>query len=109
VGVKVSLVPNLQPVADRLHTNVTTVKAVLNSWGPGKYDAELNMDGKAMKPDGMYRITPLKGLFSHMKGGFYHDGRFATLMDVVSHYDKLFGLALADNEKNELIEYLKSI
>ena len=260
VGVIVSLAPNLQPVADRLHTNVTTVKAVLNSWGPGKYDAELNMDGKAFRPDGksaatllpaafglagvnlhtyggwgsvthwnayvgitqmrgkgtfydprlnnkakfplavetgdwnirndpdmvtsklpalqfyqlslkapippkgsfdekaaangtaifngkancdrchvppifaepgwpmhnaseigiddfqakrspdeMYRTTPLKGLFSHMKGGFYHDGRFATLMDVVNHYDKLFGLGLVDKEKNDLVEYLKSI
>jgi cytochrome c peroxidase len=57
----------------------------------------------------MYRTTPLKGLFSHLKGGFYHDGRFATLMDVVNHYDKLFGLGLADKEKNDLVEYLKSI
>lgn len=260
VGVIVSLAPNLQPIADRLHTNVTTVKAVLNSWGPGKYDAEINIDGKAFRPDGksaatllpaafglagvnlhtyggwgsvthwnayvantqmrgkgtfydprlnnkakyplavetgdwnirndpdmvtsklpalqfyqlsiqapvppkgsfnetaaargqvvfnnkancdrchvppvfaepgwpmhnatemgiddfqakrspdeMYRTTPLKGLFSHMKGGFYHDGRFATLMDVVNHYNKLFGLGLADPEKNDLVEYLKSI
>ena len=260
VGVIVSLAPNLQPVADRLHTNVTTVKAVLNSWGPGKYDAELNEDGKALRPDGksaatllpaafglagvnlhtyggwgsvthwnayvantqmrgkgtfydprlndkakyplavetgdwnirnspdmvtsklpalqfyqlsipaptppkgsfdetaaangkvifngkancnrchvppifaepgwpmhsaseigiddfqakrspdeMYRTTPLKGLFSHMKGGFYHDGRYATLMDVVNHYDSVFKLSLADQEKSDLVEYLKSI
>ncbi|MCE8427088.1 MAG: hypothetical protein J5U19_01685 [Candidatus Methanoperedens sp.] len=260
VGVIVSLAPNLQPVADRLHTNVTTVKAVLNSWGPGRYDAELNMDGKAFRPDGksaatllpaafglagvnlhtyggwgsvthwnayvantqmrgkgtfydprlnnkakfplsvetgdwnirndpdmvtsklpalrfyqlsiqapvppkgsfnetaaargqvvfngkancdrchvppvfaepgwpmhnasemgiddfqakrspdeMYRTTPLKGLFSHMKGGFYHDGRFGTLMDVVNHYNTLFGLELANQDKNDLVEYLKSI
>ncbi|MCX9026238.1 MAG: hypothetical protein OIN85_09115 [Candidatus Methanoperedens sp.] len=260
VGVIVSLAPNLQPVADRLHTNVTTVKAVLNSWGPGKYDAELNMDGKALRPDGksaatllpaafglagvnlhtyggwgsvthwnayvantqmrgkgtfydprlndkakyplavesgdwnirnepdmvtsklpalqfyqlsipapippkgsfdekaaasgkvifngkancdrchvppifaepgwpmhnateigiddfqakrspdeMYRTTPLKGLFSHMKGGFYHDGRYATLMDVVNHYNDVFKLSLTDQEKSDLAEYLKSI
>lgn len=260
VGVIVSLAPNLQPVADRLHTNVTTVKTVLNSWGPGKYDAELNMDGKALRPDGksaatllpaafglagvnlhtyggwgsvthwnayvantqmrgkgtfydprlndktkyplavetgdwnirndpdmvtsklpalqfyqlsipapmppkgsfnetasasgqvifngkancnrchvppifaepgwpmhdaseigiddfqakrspdeMYRTTPLKGLFSHMKGGFYHDGRFATLMDVVNHYNDVFKLSLTEQEKSDLAEYLKSI
>ena len=30
-------------------------------------------------PDGRYRTTPLAGLFAHTKGGFYHDGRFATL------------------------------
>ena len=29
-------------------------------------------------PDGMYRTTPLRGLFARAKGGFYHDGRFAT-------------------------------
>src|SRR5438067_10787472 len=34
-------------------------------------------------PDKTYRTAPLRGLFAHMKGGFYHDGRFATLLDVV--------------------------
>ena len=32
-------------------------------------------------PDGRYRTAPLKGLWSHARGGFYHDGRFATLED----------------------------
>jgi hypothetical protein len=40
-------------------------------------------------PTMMYRTSPLKGLFSHVKGGFYHDGRFATLQAVVDHYDSL--------------------
>jgi hypothetical protein len=43
------------------------------------------------------------------KGGFYHDGRFATLDDVVEHYDNHLGLSLSDQEKTDLIEYLKSI
>jgi hypothetical protein len=60
-------------------------------------------------PDGRYRTTPLKGLWTHMEGGFYHDGRFATLMDVVNHYDELFGLGLTDREKSDLVEYLKSL
>jgi hypothetical protein len=30
-------------------------------------------------PDRRYRTSPLKGLWTHQKGGFYHDGRFATL------------------------------
>jgi len=38
-------------------------------------------------PTGKYRTTPLGGLFTKTKGGFYHDGRFATLNDVVNHYD----------------------
>jgi len=27
----------------------------------------------------MYRTAPLAGLWTHQKGGFYYDGRFATL------------------------------
>jgi len=50
VGAIVSLAPNLQPVADLLGTDVATVKAVLATWGPGKYDAELFLDGKAFNP-----------------------------------------------------------
>ena len=60
-------------------------------------------------PDRRYRTTPLKGLWTHTKGGFYHDGRFATLLDVVNHYDTLFALGLTDREKADLIEYLKSL
>jgi len=47
-------------------------------------------------PDGRYRTAPLKGLWTHIKGGFYHDGRFATLRDVILHYDTLLGLLLTE-------------
>lgn len=60
-------------------------------------------------PDKRYRTSPLKGLWTHQKGGFYHDGRFATLGDVVNHYDAHLGLSLAGQEKRDLIEYLKSL
>jgi len=60
-------------------------------------------------PDGKYRTTPLKGLWTHTKGGFYHDGRFPTLMSVLEHYDAHFGLALAAEEKNDLVEFLMSL
>ena len=60
-------------------------------------------------PDLMYRTSPLKGLWTHTTGGFYHDGRFATLLDVVNHYDTHFGLGLTDTEKSDLVEYLKSL
>jgi hypothetical protein len=43
------------------------------------------------------------------KGGFYHDGRFATLAEVVEHYNGFLKLNLSDQQKRELIEYLKSI
>jgi hypothetical protein len=60
-------------------------------------------------PDKRYRTAPLKGLFSHATGGFYHDGRFATLVDVVRHYDNTFKLGLTDSQKDDLVEYLKSL
>ncbi len=56
-----------------------------------------------------YRTAPLKGLWTHFKGGFYHDGRFATLRAVVDHYDVLFGLHLSEQEETDLVEYLKSL
>jgi len=60
-------------------------------------------------PSGMYRTTPLRGLWSHAKGGFYHDGRFQTLGDVVNHYDSCFGLHLTPQQKSDLVQYLKSL
>jgi hypothetical protein len=60
-------------------------------------------------PDGRYRTTPLKGLSAHTKGGFYHDGRFATLRDVVDHYDAHFKLTLTEQKKADLVEFLKSL
>ncbi len=60
-------------------------------------------------PDHRYRTAPLKGLWTHTKGGFYHDGRFATLADVVNHYNAVKSLALTEAEKQDLVEYLKSL
>ena len=60
-------------------------------------------------PDGRYRTTPLKGLFARAKGGFYHDGRFATLRDVVDHYDQTLRLRLTGTQKGDLVEFLKSL
>ncbi len=56
-----------------------------------------------------YRTAPLKGLWTHTKGGFYHDGRFATLKDVIEHYNNHFKLDLTEGDSNDLIEYLKSL
>jgi hypothetical protein len=260
VGAIVALAPNLQPFVDLLGVDAATVRAVLNSWGPGKFDATLSLDGKAFRPDGRsaatlippafglagvnlhtwtgwggvahwnalvanlemhgrgtffdprlndaaqfplaaregfgnvrntpdlvtsklpalhayqlaipapepppftfdrsaakrgaelfntrarcatchvpplytepgwnmhtpeeigidsfqadrspdrrYRTSPLKGLWTHTKGGFYHDGRFPTLRAVVDHYAAFFQLGLTDREKRDLVEYLKSL
>jgi hypothetical protein len=260
VGAIVSLAPNLKPFTDLLAVDAATVKKVLASWGPGRFDAELDKDGKAFRPDGkqagtlippafglagvnlhtwtgfgsvtywnayvaatemhgsgtffdlrladktqypvaaksgssnmhgtpdrvtpklaalhfyqlaipapkppdrsydkqasgrgkavfeakakcatchvpplftepgnnlhtpaevgvdafqadrspthMYRTAPLAGVWSHQKGGFYHDGRFATLKDVADHYNNLLKLGLTERERADLIEYLKSL
>jgi hypothetical protein len=73
--------------------------------------SEIGIDDFQAKrsPDEAYRTAPLKGIWTHQKGGFYHDGRFASLRDVVDHYDKFFKLSLAEQEKTDLIEYLKSL
>ena len=60
-------------------------------------------------PDERYRTAPLKGLWTHTRGGFYHDGRFATLRAVVNHYDAHFGLGLTAQEKADLVQYLQSL
>jgi hypothetical protein len=56
-----------------------------------------------------YRTSPLKGLFAHSKGGYYHDGRFATLDAVVDHYDTCLKLELTTPQKHDLVQYLKSL
>jgi cytochrome c peroxidase len=63
-------------------------------------------------PDGRYRTEPLRALWDTRKihkGGYYHDGRFATLRDVVDHYDRHDRTQLSEQEKADLIEFLKSI
>jgi hypothetical protein len=60
-------------------------------------------------PDHRYRTSPIGDLFTHSKGGFYHDGRFATLEEVVNHYNTHFSLGLTSNEKSDLIQYLLSL
>ena len=260
VGAIIAFAPNLQPIASALHTNVATVRKVLGAWGPGKFDAELGLDGKGFQPNGrsaaalippafglagvnlhtwtgwgsvpywnafvavlemhgkgtffdprldnakqfpiaaenhlghvvakkdlvtpklpglqayelslraprppkgsfnpvaaargkrlfdgqaecstchvppiftepgenlhpearsasttsrqnrspthMYRTAPLAGLWTHQKGGFFHDGRFPTLLAVVKHYNKVFHLGLTRGQMKDLVQYLRSI
>jgi hypothetical protein len=65
VGKIVSLAPTLKPFTGLLGVDEATVKKVLLSWGRGKFDAELSMDGRAFRPDGgsaASRIPPAFGL-----------------------------------------------
>jgi hypothetical protein len=69
-------------------------------------------------PDNVYKTMNLAGIFVREngrfmspanKGRYYHDGRFATLLDVVNHYNTRFSLGLTAQEKSDLVEYLKSL
>jgi len=54
-----------------------------------------------------YRTTPLRGLATHPP--YFHDGSAATLADVVDHYDAYLRLGLTAEQKQDLVEYLKSL
>jgi hypothetical protein len=54
-----------------------------------------------------YRTTPLRGLASHAP--YFHDGSAATLGDVVDHYDSVLRLGLNPGQKQDLVEFLKSL
>jgi len=73
--------------------------------------AEIGIDDFQAKrsPEERYRTTPLKGLWTHTMGGFYHDGRFASLQEVIQHYNTHFKLGLTVSEVNDLAEYLASL
>jgi len=82
--------------------------------------AEMRIDSfqADRSPDGNYKTMNLAGKFvtelglfmkPENKGRFYHDGRFKTLLDVVNSYDTRFSLGLTDQEKHDLVEYLKSL
>jgi hypothetical protein len=68
-------------------------------------------------PDRTYRTAPLKGLWTFNKAnghgaagpGYYHDGRFKDLAEVVSHYNAHLKLGLSPDQTRDLIEYLKSL
>jgi hypothetical protein len=72
---------------------------------------EIGIDGfqANRSPDEHYRTSPLKGLWTHGTGGYYHDGRFGTLDKLVDHYNATFSLGLTEGESGDLIEYLKSL
>jgi mono/diheme cytochrome c family protein len=59
-------------------------------------------------PTNGYRTTPLGGLGTRTRGGYYHDGRYATLSAVVNHYDSCMNLGLTPSQKTDLVQFLRS-
>jgi hypothetical protein len=60
-------------------------------------------------PDRRYRTSPIGALFTHLKGGFYHDGRFKSLNAVVAHYNACMNLGLTGGEQSDVVQYLLSL
>jgi hypothetical protein len=76
VGLIVSLAPNLAPMAEQVlgamdPTTIGELKKVLLSWGPGFYDAEVNIDGIGFRPDGKSAATRIPAAYGHL-GENYH-------------------------------------
>jgi mono/diheme cytochrome c family protein len=71
--------------------------------------SETDMDPRyaARTTQKAYRTTPLRGLWQHPP--YFHDGSAATLADVVEHYNRVRALGLTDQQKRDLVEYLKSL
>jgi hypothetical protein len=69
---------------------------------PGHAYQTMNLASLFIRERGLF-------MFPQNKGRFYHDGRFKTLLDVVNSYDERFNLGLTDQEKRDLVEYLKSL
>ncbi|HLY67172.1 MAG TPA: hypothetical protein VKU60_16670, partial [Chloroflexota bacterium] len=63
VGAIVNLSPDLSVVDSLLGVDDATTRKVLQSWGPGKFDAELFLDGKAFRPDGGSAATLIPPAF----------------------------------------------
>src|SRR5262249_38022808 len=63
VGAIIALSPDLSALTSLLQVNDATVRTVLASWGPGKFDAELILDGQGARPDGSPSATLLPPAF----------------------------------------------
>src|SRR5207253_1135564 len=63
VGAIISLAPDLSAFTNLLGVDEQTVKTVLAAWGPGKFDAELALDGKGFRPDEKTAATLLPPAF----------------------------------------------
>ena len=71
IGLIVSLAPNLAPAAEQIlgvsdPATIATLKKVLLSWGPGFYDAEVNIDAKGFRPDGKSAAVRIPAAYGHL-------------------------------------------
>jgi hypothetical protein len=67
VGRIIASAPNLTPLTDLLEVDEAALRSILQSWGPGYFDAIINHDGRVGPPPhlGAVRIPPAFGLAGH--------------------------------------------
>lgn len=85
----------MQYCSTKFRQEATDFPAGLESAQPLK-KSRLTISKRSDPPDDRYRTAPQRALFDTQKihkGGFYHNGRFGTLSDVVNHYDRTGFLA----------------
>jgi hypothetical protein len=64
VGAIIALASDLTAFEKALDTDTATIRQILMSWGPGKFDAELVLDGQAINPNtGMSAATLIPPAF----------------------------------------------
>lgn len=80
-----------------------------NNTGKLHAPEETGVDGgyAARTANKKYRTTPLRGLAHHPP--YFHDGSAATLDDVVNHYNRVRNLRLTDDQRRDLVEFLKTL
>lgn len=90
--------------------NYTDVRRGRHRFRPFLHEpAEVGMDPTYANRSatGKYRTTPLRALWQHAP--YFHDGSAPDLPAVVEHYDDHFELNLTDDQKSDLVEFLKSL
>ncbi len=63
VGAIIALAPDLSPLTSLLGLSDATLRSVLKSWGPGRFDASVILDGKAFRPDGKTAAVMIPAAF----------------------------------------------
>jgi hypothetical protein len=61
----------------------------------------------ARSATGLYRTSPLRALWQHPP--YFHDGSADDLLAVVNRYNTILSLVLSDDQKNDLVAFLKSL
>ncbi len=74
---------------------------------PKEASAAADTDYVLLSATGQWRTSPLDGAWQHPP--YFHDGSAATLQDVVEAYDGKLNLQLSPQQRNDLVEFLKSL